>query len=191
MSVQTPLALLSFPSLFVARAPAPGAPVRYSCCLLFDQTAQRTPAFKLLRQSVVEAIENTWPGKLKDKTFAARLRSPFRKTEEKDYNGYREMVDGLYIQPWSKVRPGIVDAQRIDITVPDDVWPGQLVRATVNPFTYDTSGNIGVSFNLNNIQICRTDGPRLDGRRSPQQDFDDYNDENELAMADDDEPPFR
>lgn len=189
MAILTPLAVLSFPALFVPRAPAPGAQPRYSCCLLFDQQAQRTPAYKLLQQAYAEAIENTWPGKAKDPGFRNRLRNPFRPTDEKDYNGYREMIGGVYIQPWSKSRPGIIDAMKIDITTPDDVWPGQIVRATVNPFTYDTSGNIGVAFNLNNIQICRTDGPRLDGRRSAQQDFDEY--DTGMATADDDEPPFR
>src|SRR5580765_1069909 len=101
MAILTPLAVLSFPHLFVARPPAPGAQPRYSCCLLFDQTAQRSPQYKVLKQAVAEAIENAWPGKSRDRAFMARLRDPFRPTDEKDYNGYREMEGGWYIQPWS------------------------------------------------------------------------------------------
>ncbi|HKJ88554.1 MAG TPA: ssDNA-binding protein, partial [Gammaproteobacteria bacterium] len=45
------------------------------------------------------------------------------------------------------------------------------VRASVRPFAYDTQGNRGVSFALNNIQLLR-DGERLDSRVAPEEDFD-------------------
>ena len=190
MSIQTPIGLLSFPHLFVPRPPAQGAEPRFSCALLFDATAQKDPKFLALRKGVAAAIEDKWPGKARDPAFIARLRSPFRKTAEKDYQGYKDMIGGVYIQPWSKDRPGVVDARVQDITVPADVWSGQMARATVKPFAYDTSGNMGVAFNLNHVQICRTDGLRLDGRTTAAQDFETYGEVEDLAMADDSEPPF-
>ena len=190
MALQTPIGLLSFPHVFVARPAAPGAEPRFSCSLLFDTVAQKDPKFLALRQAVGAAIEERWPGKSKDPAFLAKLRSPFRKTSEKEYMGYKEMIGGIYISPWSKDRPGIVDARVQDIMVPADVWPGQMARATVRPFAYEISGNAGVSFNLNNIQICRTDGPRLDGRRSAAEEFDSVNAEDAGAMSMADEPPF-
>jgi hypothetical protein len=139
----------------------------------------------------MKAIDEKWgAGKSSDKNFIAKLRSPFRKCEEKKYKGY-DIPGGIYITPWSNRRPGIIDAQRTEITVPDDVWAGQLVRATVSPFAYLQSGNMGVSFSLNNIQICRTDGERLDGRRNAQDDFDAYVGDGAMVGADaDDDIPF-
>ena len=90
---------------------------------------------------------------------------PFRPCSEKAYQGY-DIEGGIYIAPWSTKRPDVVDARLQDITVPTDVWAGQLVRVSVNPFAYSNSGNMGVSLGLNNVQICRTDGVRLDGRRA-------------------------
>ena len=98
----------------------------------------------------------------------AGLRSPFRPTAEKQYSGY-DIPGGIFISPWTKSKPGLVDAVRNEIMVAEDIWAGQLVRATVSPFYYNTSGNRGVSFGLNNLQVCRTDGPRLDGRSAPSQ----------------------
>jgi hypothetical protein len=193
MAVRTPIGLLSYPHVFAARPAAPGAEPRFSCALLFDKTAQADPAFMELRKAVGAAIDDFFgAGKSQDREFVRGIRSPFRRTSTKKAKGYAEMVDGIFIQPWSKDRPGVVDARVQDITVPGDVWPGQMARATVRAFGYDVSGNKGVSFNLNNLQICRTDGPRLDDRKTANQDFDPYGDPmgGPGGGDDDDEPPF-
>lgn len=187
MAVRTPIGLLSYPHLFVARPAAPGADPRFSCALLFDKTAQQDPAFLELRKAVGAVIDEFFgAGKSRDKAFVSSIRSPFRRTDLKDTKGYKEMVGGIYIQPWSKERPGVVDARVQTITVPGDVWPGQMARATVRPFAYDVSGNKGVNFNLNNIQICRTDGTRLDDRRQATDEFDPYG-SGDVGGYDDDE----
>lgn len=194
MAIRTPVGLLSYPHLFVARPAAPGAEPRYSCALLFDKSAQADPAFLELRKAIAAAIDDKWgAGKSRDKAFMDGIRSPLRRTQSKKTKGYEEMVDGVYIQPWSKDRPGVVDARLQEITVPGDIWPGQMARATVRAFGYEVSGNRGVSFNLNNIQICRTDGPRLDDRRKAADEFDLYGDSPVGAGTggfDDDEPMF-
>jgi hypothetical protein len=194
MTVRTPIGLLSYPHLFVARPAAPGAEPRFSCALLFDKAAQAEPAFMDLRKAVAQAIDDFFGvGKSRDRAFVEGIRSPFRKTQGKKARGYAEMVDGVFIQPWSKDRPGVVDARLQKMEVPADVWPGQMARATVRAFGYDVSGNKGVSFNLNNIQICRTDGPRLDDRRRAEDEFDLYGDALVgvgAGLGDDDEPPF-
>jgi hypothetical protein len=179
---------LSFPVLFSPRPRAPGGEPAYQCSLLFDQVAQRDPAFAALRQAVRDEIDDKCgPGKSQDKTFMAGLRSPFRPCSEKQYKGY-DIPNGVFISPWTKTRPGVVDAQRNEIMVPEDIWPGQLARASVAPFYYNTSGNKGVSFALNNLQICGAGSERLDGRRAAKDDFDDFVGEGALVTADDDIP---
>lgn len=187
-SFRTPIGILSFPVLFSPRPRSPGQEPDYHCSLLFDQAAQRDPAYLALRKAVAEEIENKCGvGKSRDQAFVATLRMPWRPCAEKQYKGY-DIPGGVYISPWTKTRPGVVDAQRNEIMVPEDVWAGQLVRATVAPFYYHTSGNKGVNFALNNLQICRTDGERLDGRIAAKVDFDDYLGPGAAVMADDEIP---
>ena len=192
-SIRTPIGILSFPVLFAPRPRAPGGDPVYQVSLLFDQTAQRDPAYEDLRAAVREAIDEEWgKGKSQDRAFLASIRLPFRKCSEKTYAGY-DIPGGMYISPWSKSRPGLVDARRVEITVPEDIWAGQMARATVTRFTYNQAGNKGVSFALNNLQICRTDTKRIDGRKAATDDFPDYDGPGGtpvMAGADDDDPPF-
>lgn len=171
MSLRTPTGVLSFPALFKPRAPAPGAEPRYSLNLVFDAATQKSPEFLALKQAVMDVIETeVGASKARDKAFLAGLRLPFRDAGEKSYAGYAKGL--IYIAAWSKERPGIVDARLQEVLVPDDVWPGQLARCTVKPFWFSNSGNKGVSFGLNNVQIVKADMPRLDGRRKATDDFD-------------------
>lgn len=189
-SQRTPTGMLSFPNLFVAKPPAPGAEPRFSCNLVFGLAAQKTLEYAALKKLVAEAIDEKWgAGKSRDAEWMkkAKLRLPFRSTADRDYTGY-DVEGGIFIAPWSKNKPGIVDKDREDILVPGDVWAGQLARCTVHAFAYEQPGNRGVSFNLNNIQIVKADMPRLDGRKSARDDFADA--PADADGASDNEPPF-
>jgi hypothetical protein len=163
MSLMTPTGILSFPNLFVARAAVPGGEPRFSLNLIFNDEAIKTAEYQALRKAVAEAIDGEWgAGKASDAKFVGSLRLPFRKTSEKEYAGYDQGT--VFVHAWTKQKPGLVDARLQDILVPDDVWAGQLARATVRPFAYQQSGNKGVSFALENVQIVKKAMPRLDGR---------------------------
>ena len=112
------------------------------------------------------------------------LRLPFRDAGEKEYQGYND--GDMFVSAWTKQKPGLVNAQRSEILDPNDVWPGQLARATIKPFAYNVSGNKGVSFALNNVQIVKRDMPRLDGRKAAEEDFDEVEEEG----SDKDANPF-
>lgn len=174
-SVRTPTGVLSFPQLFVAKPQVAGGDPRFSLNLILDKAAQATPEYQALRKIVAETIDEKWgTGKSQDKEWMkkTKLRLPFRKTSDRDYTGY-DIEDGIFISPWSKNKPGLVDARRQDILVPGDVWSGQLVRVTVHAFAYAQQGNSGVGFNLNNVQVVKADMPRLDGRKAAKDEFDD------------------
>ena len=107
---------------------------------------------------------------------------PFRDAGDKTYEGYRK--GDTYVSPWSKNKPGIVDARRQDILLPEEVWSGQLARANVTPFAWAHSGRKGVSLGLNHLQIIESTGrQRLDGRPTAGSAFDDGE-----VNAKDDEP---
>lgn len=170
----TPAGILSYPHFFKARPRAKGAEAVYSGSLIFDEAAIKSPAFKTLMQEVEKAASEMFP-KLK---LGKQLRSPFRDAEEKE-----DMPEGakLFINPWCKEKPGIVDARRVEIFDASDVWAGQLARFSVAPFAYENSGNKGVSLYLHNVQILKSVGmSRIDGRKTASDTFgDEYADADE------------
>lgn len=180
----SPTGLLSFPHLFTPRAPVPGAEERYSAVLIFDAEAQKTPEYKAMRAAAGAAARAEFGDKM-----PKNMRSPFRDASEKEYAGYEPGC--TFVQFWTKQKPGIVDARLQEILAPDDVWPGQLARVSYKAFAYNVSGNAGVSFGLNNIQIIKKDMPRLDGRMAANKEFDAVDgggDDNGGDAADDDIP---
>lgn len=177
-SLNTPYATLSFVNVFTPRSRAEGQPPVYNCSLIFDEKAQKSPAYKAIQTSCVEAARKKWGPNVDLK----QVEMPFRDAGKKSYEGY--YPGHTFISPWSKNKPGIVNAAREDILLPEEVWSGQLVRANVTPFAWDGPGKKGVSFGLNHLQIIKSDGrQRLDGRPSAGAAFDD-------GEVQDDDTPF-
>jgi hypothetical protein len=176
----TPYAVLSFPTLFTPKPRAEGGEAVYSCALLFDEAAQKSKEYKAMQDACVAAFKEKFGANtpMKGATF------PFRDAGEKadKYQGYEDGV--MYINPWTKNKPGIVDARLQDVMVPDQVYAGQIVRAQVAPFAWTNSGKKGVSFGLNHIQIVKHDAPRIDGRVAANKAFDALEDDGE------DDAPF-
>jgi hypothetical protein len=167
-AINTPYATLSFQNLFTPRPRAEGGDPVYSCALIFDPAAQKSPKYKALQDACIEAARSEWG----DNVNIKQVKMPFRDAGEKSYDGYRP--GDVFISPWSKNKPGIVDTNREDILLSEEVWSGQLVRANVVPFAWSHTGKRGVSFGLNHVQVIQSDGrQRLDGRPSAGSAFDD------------------
>ena len=165
LKVVTPVARLSFPSLFKATKPK-GAPAeqepKYGCTLLFEEGEDLTA----LKRAAAQAIKDKW-GDEKPKD----LRLPFRDQGEKDYDGYED--GAIFITASSKQRPGVVDGKLNRIEDEEDIYPGCFVRASVRAFAYGGKGTgfkPGVSFGLQNIQKVK-DGEQLGGRMKPEDEF--------------------
>jgi hypothetical protein len=170
-SLITPYGILSFPHLFTARAAAEGATPRFSCSILFNKEQQASAEYAALKAAVRAAIAEEWgDAKAKDAAFLKTLRNPFRDAAEKEYEGYDPGM--VFIAAWNNNKPGVVNLQTQPILDPADVWAGQLARLYVRPFAYQQSGNKGVSFSLQHVQILKSEGMRrLDGRKSAEQAF--------------------
>ena len=167
-AINTPYATLSFANIFTPRPRAEGGDPVYSCSLIFDQKAQKSPAYKALHDACVAVAKKAWG----DNVNLKQIIMPFRDAGEKSYDGYH--AGDTYISPWSKNKPGVVDANREDILLPEEVWSGQLVRGNVAPFAWQHTGRKGVSFGLNHLQVVKSEGrQRLDGRPSAGSAFDD------------------
>jgi hypothetical protein len=155
----TPYGTLAFPNVFEPRAVTPGSEPRFSINLIFDEKQQRDPKFKAIQDAIMEAAHEKFGNKL-----PPNLRMPIRKAEEKsEYEGF--LPGHVFLGAWTKERPGIVDAANNEILTKAEVWAGQLARAFIKPFGYDNSGNKGVSFMLEHIQIVDGEKDRIDGRK--------------------------
>lgn len=163
MKLITPEAILSYPSLFTARPGMNGGEAKFGCTLVFPPGTDLTEMRKAAMDTLTEKYGDKTAGMVK----TGKLKLPFR--ADGDEKGYPE--GSIFINVRSKTAPGIVDAKREKITDPAVIYPGSIVRASVASFAYDTSGNKGVTFFLNNIQKVR-DGARLDGRRAAEDEFD-------------------
>jgi len=167
VSLLTPVGIASFITLKEPRAITEGTEPKYSLTIIFDKAAQATAEFRNLEKAIDDAIRVKWPSKR-----PIGLRSPFRDGAEKEgvYEGYK--AGDIFINPWSKNKPGVVDINRQDLMDFDDVFAGWTCRANVRPFAYDTAGKRGVSLFLDNVQFLRP-GKRLDGRKAAKDAFPD------------------
>ena len=171
----TPGGVLCFADgLWKPRPPAANAKPRYSVILLFDKAAVGSRAYQDLRRICAVAINRKWGAdKAANADFVRSLRLPFRNASDKDYEGFEG--GEIYVTPWkdgAQEPPGLINTHGDKIVNPQaDVWSGQWGRAAVRAFAFDTSGNKGVSFGLEAVQILKADMPRLDGRRSASEAF--------------------
>lgn len=162
--VITPEAIISYPTLFEPRASEEGKQPKYSCALIFPEGTDLTELKAAAKEAAVEKFGAKLP---------KNLRMPFR--DDGEEKGYPE--GSIFFNARGTRKPGVVAAyadprtgKPAVIDDPEAVYPGQIVRASVTAYGYDVSGNRGVAFGLNNVQILR-DGERLDGGRSATDEF--------------------
>jgi hypothetical protein len=175
----TPKFRVSFPNLFEARRANPESKPKFSVVGLFTDDPEVPPGSisyaemqKIAIQAALDKFGNTDDTKKKIKS--GKIKMPFRKNDEGKYP--EEYPYYITFSTDEKYRPGVVDRfkgpdgkPRV-ITDAADVYPGCFGRAAVTAFAYDTAGNKGVSFGLNNFQKLG-EGDRLDNRVAAQNQF--------------------
>lgn len=167
----TPVARGSYLQVFTPKAfdNDSGGKAKYSVTLIFDEEAQKTPEFKTLVSAVQACIRDKWGDKRPQ-----NLRSPFRKGEEKDSEGFGP--GKVFINASTEQKPNVVSSRRgpdgalAQLTSPSDLVSGDYIRCSVRPFAYDQKGNRGVAFGLNNVQFVKKGQP-LGGRTRADDDF--------------------
>jgi len=166
--VITPKAVLSYPHLFEPRAQVEGAKPKYSCALVFPDGTDLSAI-----EEVVDAVgADKWGTKYAAMKKSGACRSPLR--DDGEAKGYGE--GSVFMNVKNDSQPGIVsiypDAngkpKRIDD--PSEIYAGCWVKASLRAYAYDTNGNRGISFALNNIQKV-ADGRRIDGRSRAEDEF--------------------
>ncbi len=155
--VITPKFRVSFPEVFEAKS-FQGGKAKFSVVMLFDVKEDIQP----LKDMAKRAIAKKWG----DNPPAA-LKSPFKDGNLKEYDGYKGCI---FASANSLYQPGVVDETRQPIINPNDFYAGCYAVASVNAFCYDTAGNVGVSFGLQNIMKVN-DGEPLAGGESAEAAF--------------------
>lgn len=170
--VVTSKAMLSYPHLDVPQLPQDGkGKPKFSATFVFPEGTD----LSALVAAAEAAAEEKWAGKSKEMFRTGALRSPFRKdAEAKGYtpgsifvNTRSERKPGLvYLHAGADQKPARIEEEKVK----DVLYPGCFVRAQLRAFAYDSNGNKGVSFALNNIQKL-ADGERIDGRQDATEAF--------------------
>ena len=185
LTIITPPALAAYAFVWQARPSlSPGGEPQFSITLLFDK---KKADLTEMRRIAMNAAKIKFGDKL-----PKPLLSPFHDGDEEkpDDTLY---AGKIYVNAKSRTKPGIVDHTTQPITNEFEFYSGCTCRASLYAFGYDTAGNKGVSFLLNNLQKLG-DGERISGRKPAEEDFDAVEpEESEVAAAakvDDDDFPF-
>lgn len=148
----------AFVSVFKATAMKgqPDAAKKYSIRAVFAPGAD----LSALKQAAKEAAAEKWGDKI-----PKVMRNPFRTNDELE-NPLVGVEDDAVVVTFSANedrRPGVVDANLQDIIDEAECYSGAYYRAQVRAFAYETAGNKGVAFGLQNVQKLR-DGEPMGGR---------------------------
>lgn len=185
-NVTTPAALASYPFLAEPTTNQKGEEV-YSIALIFPPGSE----LKEIQDAILEAGTKKFG---KDKVAKA-LRSgpysnPLRKLDDEECTEKGYPIGSHIMRSKSKVRPGVVTRQKgsdgkpikLDVDDYGRVYPGSLVRASINFYGYDNESK-GVGCGLNGVQLWDETTPRIDGRQDASELFD-------ADLEDDGSDPF-
>ena len=158
---------IAYPHLFEPYAYQDGPNPKYEATFMIPKDDEDQLAS--LRQAVKAAAARKWEGKK-----PSELHNPIKDGDElstEAFNGHWIVVARSKPRDGGGGRPGVV-LPNLQPANPEDIQSGDFVNADVNAYAYDTSGNKGVSFGLNNVQLCMK-GDRIGaGKSRPENVFD-------------------
>jgi hypothetical protein len=104
--------------------------------------------------------------------FLASMKLPLRDGDtERDTEKSPEFKGHYFINANTYTKPGVVDANMQEIIDPSELYSGCYGRISIVPAAFNTDGNKGIKFYLNNVQKL-ADGEKLSGGASnPNDDF--------------------
>lgn len=168
-NILSPICRLSYPHLHTAKPVGKkgdaNAKKKFSVSLLIPPTCD----ISLLKKAAEEAAVAEWGSKVRE----MRIKSPFLKAEEYKYEGY--LPGWVLLRPSAESKPTVVEPKngaliRIVEDDPEIVYPGRWATVSLNTFAYDTNGNKGISFGLNNVMLLNHD-ESLGGRMKAEDEF--------------------
>lgn len=170
LKVVTGKVRLSYCHLFEPHANNEDQPAKYSTAILISKDDKAT--LDKIRKAIDAAAELG-----KSKVFGGKipknLKTNLRDGDDDDNIDVEERPEYegmMFMNISSKVAPGVVDRQLNKIIDQSEVYSGCYAKVSMRAFAYDTSGNKGISFGLNNVQKVE-DGEPLGGMTRAEDDF--------------------
>ena len=146
---------------------------KYQVCVMIPK--DQTDTIKMLQDAIAAAEQkgktSKWGGKI-----PAKRTLPLRDADEEERG--EEFEGMMFFNCSSKNKPGVrvlADGAIVEALDDEDFYSGCWGAVTVNAFPYDSNGNKGVAFGLNNL-IKTKDDERLAGGTTAEQDFEDMAD---------------
>ena len=138
----TPEATLVFPKLFTPESFDGVGEPKYSCILVFPKGSDLTGVKNIIKQ----AFDERFP------KGASNARMPLCDGNEKAEVWGSVFKDATYIRLNTKMKPAVVDSDR-NFLNENEVYGGMIVRAVINAYSYDRTGNRGVNLSVSAIQV--------------------------------------
>lgn len=177
--VITPLAIISYPWLDRPQPAKPGKQPKFSATLIFIPAVLALPEEKARFEKMKLAARAAGQKKFGDQ-FEKLLKSEgFKKGFRNDWESKDYPEGSIFVNARSDNQPGFVfshagpDGKPMQVPAADikkTFYAGAFVRASLNAFGFDTEGNKGISWGLNNLQFVKG-GERLDNRAEAADEF--------------------
>jgi len=162
-AVTTPPVRVSFPTIFTPRAVVAGQTPKYGIVMMFEKgDKDHMASLKQLNNEAELAKSTKWPDQEKAPRIpmAGHDLSPI-KDGDKALNKQGvpiaeknpEYAGHWIIRANSLQQPIVVDRNKAELLDKSKVYGGCYCKVNINPFAYDTSGNRGVTFGLNGVQL--------------------------------------
>ena len=183
----TPPFRVAFPHVFVPN-PRQTEKEQFDIAMLFPKSTNMDHINAAIDHVVKEECKGSKKG----------LKMPIRDGDKDPaFEEYQESHADMHVMSArTTFKPGVVDKSLEDIIDPGDFYSGCWARASITCFHYDTAGNKGISFSLNNIQKLKDDEPFTAAGMKAQQEFsdegipDDMEDEDFDEESDDDSEEY-
>lgn len=159
----------SYANVWEAKSINGGTP-KFSVSLVIPKSDTRTLE-KI--KAVIEAAYKEGEAKLKGNGRSvpalSTIKTPLRDgdLERPDDEAY---ADSYFVNANSATAPGVVDANLDPILERSEVYSGVYGRASINFYAFNSNGNKGIAYGLNNLQKIR-DGESLGGKSRAEDDF--------------------
>lgn len=175
-TIITPVAALSYPTLFEPKAVQAGDTPKYGATLVFLKGTDLTAVREAIVAAAVKKFGPNAVALLKTGKLSNILREDPEDVKEKRYP-----EGSAFLNARNESRPGLVYLQADPATgkpmkVPEDqivktFYAGAMVRAQVSFFGYDRGVKKGVGAGLANVQLVDGTTPRWDGRDAAEDAF--------------------
>lgn len=126
---------------------------------------------KKIRTLIGNAAEIKW-GKKARAEIGKKIASPLRDGDD-EKEGDDVYTNTIFFNANSNKKPGVVGPDLKPLMDMDDIYPGCIIRASVNFYAYDFKGKKGVACGLQNVMKVK-DGEPLGGKTNPEDDFGEF-----------------